>query len=230
MCAFVNAQTADEIIQKHIEKTGGIKAWEAVKSIKMIATMNMQGQSMTLEDIKTKEGYLYSATKMRGMKIVQMAFDGKTVWGANTQTMKSEKINDKKALEDVKREAKNFPSPYINYKAKGFTIELSGEQSIEGIDCYKLKLTTSKKGAENNNTRTVFISKKSYFEIALEEEINEGQMKGVMRIVFSDFKEVNGITLPYTITQSMQNQKFPLIIESYEINGEIDKTIFEFKQ
>jgi hypothetical protein len=228
MCAFVNAQTADEIIKKHVEKTGGIKAWEAIKSIKMTATMNMQGQSMTIIDISTKERYL-SSSEMQGRKFVQMAFNGKTIWGTNPQTMKTEKINDNKTLEDIKRKTKDFPSPYVNYKAKGSKFELLGEQNAEGIDCYKLKMTTKNEG-EVSSTRTLFFSKESYLEIASEEEINEEQMKGVIRIVFSDFKEVNGITLPYAITQSMQGQTFPLKVSSYEINGEIDKTIFEFKQ
>ena len=44
----VKAQTADEIIQKHIDAIGGTKNWEKIKSMKMIGSMSVQGMEISM--------------------------------------------------------------------------------------------------------------------------------------------------------------------------------------
>ncbi len=47
--AFIaKAQTADEIIAKHIEAIGGADAWKKVNSVKMEGTMLVQGATVTM--------------------------------------------------------------------------------------------------------------------------------------------------------------------------------------
>ena len=45
---------------------------------------------------------------------------------------------DNEALENAKRQAKEFPSPFIDYKKKGCQVELMGEEAIDCINCFKL--------------------------------------------------------------------------------------------
>jgi hypothetical protein len=44
-----NAQTADEIIAKYFENTGGLDKWKAVQGVKMTAKVNQQGMDIPLE-------------------------------------------------------------------------------------------------------------------------------------------------------------------------------------
>jgi hypothetical protein len=236
ICAFANAQTADEIIQKHIEKTGGIKAWEAIKSIKIISEIAQAGQLTTNEKIETKEGCFYQASKTKesGFEFVEVdiAFDGRTAWGTNYQTGMTEK-KTKQDIENLKCDLKKFPSAYINYKAKGFTIELLGEESIDGVDCYKLKIITGKKHIEKEKVDDVlisFISKKKYFEIALDKNFYDNGMSVPIRLKYSNFKKISGIILPYSIIYNVMGISVSEKVSQYEINSKIDKSIFKFKQ
>src|SRR5271156_1293236 len=43
----VKAQTADEIIQKHIDAIGGTDAWNKVTSIKRVGSMSIQGMDIS---------------------------------------------------------------------------------------------------------------------------------------------------------------------------------------
>jgi hypothetical protein len=43
------AQTADEIIAKYFENTGGIEAWESIEGVKMNAKVNQGGMEIPVE-------------------------------------------------------------------------------------------------------------------------------------------------------------------------------------
>ena len=198
----------------------------------MTASMNMQGQSMKITNITTKDGCQYSAIDMMGRIFVQIAFDGETAWGSNPQTGQVAKKGENE-IKNLKQKAKEFPSPFFNYKANGYKVELLGNEDINGTDCFKLKLTKGKKfqnETEVDDISISFISKDTYYEIASEQEMSQMGQKITLRTLQNDFKEVAGVMLPHTLTQTMQGREFPIKIDSYEINGEIDKTIFEFKQ
>ena len=225
---FINAQTADEIIAKHIEKTGGIEAWKAVKSIKMEIAVSFCGQSQTEFCIQTNEGHFYLAAQSRGMTFVQEAFDGKTAWGSNRSTMEAEE-KDEKTLKELKQKGKEFPSEYITYKKLGYTFKLLGEEKVEGIDCYKLELT---KGKEEVDKSIHFFSKKDYMLIALKKRYKNERTNNILEEVcfyHSDFKKINGIILPCSKEQNMQGQTVTLDI-LYKINSKIDESIFEFEE
>jgi outer membrane lipoprotein-sorting protein len=234
MCTFISAQTADEIIKKHIEKTGGIKAWKAIKSIKKKSLWYEHRSPVLLKEISTKEKYISMVEDYRGRfgeekKYIEVAFDGKTMWGvANYDDVDEvEKYTNEADIEEMKYTIANIPSPFIDYKAKGFKYELLGEQNIEGIDCYKLKQVYEKTA---HITTTVFISKKSYFKIATEEELDIDNKHCDIRNVFSNFKKVNGIILPHTVICKENKNKGREIELSYKINSKIDDSIFEFKE
>ena len=49
-CAFVSqAQTADEILDKYFENTGGLDKWKAVQGIKLTMTGKMQAMEIPME-------------------------------------------------------------------------------------------------------------------------------------------------------------------------------------
>ena len=41
----------------------------------------------------------------------------------------------------VKQATVEFPDPFLNYKENGFTIALDGEETIDGAETFKIKLT-----------------------------------------------------------------------------------------
>jgi len=136
---FVQAQTAEEIVNKYIEVTGGAAKWAELKSVKMTAKGKQGGMEFPITSLQKAPNLMKQSVSFQGKEITMSAFDGKETWKTNFMTMKAEKGE----AEDSENAAKSldFPDPFLDYKSKGYSIALEGEEKVEGTDCYKIKLT-----------------------------------------------------------------------------------------
>ncbi|MEM0516933.1 MULTISPECIES: outer membrane lipoprotein-sorting protein [Aequorivita] len=223
----VTAQTADEIISNYFENTGGKTAWENLESVKMTATANAQGMEIPVEIYQTKDGKQLIKINFQGQDITQLAFDGETMWTTNFMTMQPEK-SDAETTENMKKQMKDFPSPFMNYKEKGFTVELMGKETKEGAETFKLKLTQTPvmvNGVEEPNVSYYYFDTENFVPIVAESEIKEGPMAGQMNVsTMSDYQEVDGLYFPFAL--SMGGQAIQL--KDIELNPEIKVSMFAF--
>ncbi len=232
---FVSAQTADEIINQYFENIGGKDKLESIKSLHIQASTKAQGMDLPIEIYMTKDGKQYIATDIQGKKLVQVAFDGKTAWHTNFMNMKNEKM-DNEATENMKRNAGgDFISPFLNYKEKSYKIAYLGKEEIEGVETFKIKLTQKpeiKDGKESIKESFYYFDAENYVPVVVETEIKDGPMKGAkFQQIFSDYQEVNGIYFPFSMMNKFNGQNGQEVkITKIEINPEIDKSIFEFKE
>jgi hypothetical protein len=103
-------------------------------------------------------------------KFNQGVFDGEVLWGHNFMTMKAEK-SDSEATENMKREADDFPGPFIHMEKKGYKAELLGKETVEGTECFKIKLTKKTQlidGEEVDNVEFYFFDTENFVPIAME--------------------------------------------------------------
>ena len=121
-CIF--AQTADEIINKYFESTGGRDAWSKITSKKSAVLVKTQGMELPAVMLSKPMKQKIEIT-FQGLSIVQPAFDGETGWQTNFMTMKAEKMEaEDNAI--TKSEVGDFPDPFLKYKEKGYNVELQG--------------------------------------------------------------------------------------------------------
>ena len=223
----MSAQTADEIINNYFENTGGKASWEKLQAVKMTATANTQGMEIPVEVFQTKDGNQLVKINFQGQEIVQQAFDGETMWNTNFMTMLPEK-SDAEATENMKKQINDFPSPFLNYKDKGFTIELMGKETKDGTETYKIKLTQSPitvDGVEQPNVSYHYFDTETFVPIVSEHPITQGPMKGQMNVsTMSDYQEVEGLYFPFALSMAGQGIQLKEVI----VNPEIDKAIFAF--
>lgn len=227
--APVSAQTADEVINNYFENTGGIDAWNNLKGMKMIASANAQGMTIPVEMYQMKDGKQLLKINIQGQDMTQYAFDGETMWTTNFMTMQPEK-SDAEATENMKKQSGDFPTPFLNYKEKGFTVEFLGKETKEGAETYKLKLTQKPimvNGLEEANVSFHYFDAENFVPIMTEVEVREGPTKGQMSTsTFSDYQEVGGLYFPYSI--SMQGQAIQ--ITEIVLNPEVDMALFTFPE
>jgi outer membrane lipoprotein-sorting protein len=170
--------------------------------------------------------------ELQGKEVVQQAFDGEEAWGTNFMSMEAEK-RDSETTENIKREAGDFPDPFLDYADNGYYVELLGKETIEGTECFKIKLTKKPKlvdGAEVDNIAYYFFDTENFVPIVVESEITTGQMKGkISTIGFSDYQEVEGLYFPFSISQGIKDMGSQVInFTSIEINPTVDDAIFKF--
>lgn len=233
----VQAQTADEIIAKYFENTGGIAKWKALQGIKMSAKLNQGGMELPLEIIQLKDGRQATSINFQGKDIKQGVYDGSTLWNTNFQTMKGEK-SDAEATENFKVDLGEFPDPFLNYKERGLKVELLGKETVDGSETFKIKLTKKPikvDGKETDNVVFFYFDAENFIPLMSETEIKSGQGKGmVAQSKFSDyqeakseFAEVSGIMMPFSMAQGVKGQgSQPVTINSIELNPKVDAAIF----
>lgn len=224
--------TVDEIINNYIENTGGLENWKALKGIKMTAKLNQGGMEIPLEIVQTADGRTYTKFSLQGTEIYQGVFDGETLWSINFQSMKAEK-SDAETTENFKLNLNDFPDPFIDYKAKGYTAELLGTETIDGAETYKVKLVKEPimvNGEEKEDISYFYFDKEAFIPIAQDSEVKQGPQAGVIqRITQSDFDEVEGLYFPFSMTQGVKDgPSQPISIDKIEVNPEVDDSVFKY--
>lgn len=230
----INAQTADEILSSYFENIGGLENLKKVEGMKMIAKISQQGMEIPLEIVQLKSGKQMSLITFQGMEVKQGVFDGETLWSTNFQTMKAEK-SDAETTANMKLEMNDFPDPFIDYKEKGYTVELLGKETIDGAETFKIKLIREPvtiDGKQEESVTFYFFDAENFVPIAVQTEIKSGQAKGmVSEVTFSDYQEVDGLYFPFSLTQGIKGQPgAPITITSIELNPAIEDNAFAFPE
>jgi outer membrane lipoprotein-sorting protein len=222
--SLASAQTAEDIVAKHVAARGGMEKLKAVKTIRMTGTMTAGPgieAPITIEMKRPKNTRLEFT--LQGLTGVQ-AYDGTTAWAI----MPFQGKKDPEALPaeqaKIMDEQADFDGQLIDYKEKGHTVELVGKEQVEGTDAYKLKATN-----KDGEVQYHFLDAEYFLEIRTETSrtIRGTQMEFESSI--GDYKEVGGLMFPHSIESgpkgSPQRQK--LTISKIELNPDIDEARFK---
>jgi hypothetical protein len=187
---FAQAQSADEILAKYFENTGGIDKWKAVQGVKMQAKLNQGGMEIPLEIVQLKDGRQATTITFQGKEI--------KLWSHNFMTMKAEK-SDAETTENFKVEMGDFPDPFLNYKDRGYQVELLGKETVDGSETFKIKLTKKPikvDGTPTDNVTYYYFDAENFVPLMQESEIKSGPAKGmVSQVRMSDYQEVEGLMM-----------------------------------
>lgn len=229
---FAQDITVDQILENYFENTGGLENWKALQGVKMTAKLNQGGMEIPLEIVQMADGRTYTKISLQGTEIYQGVFDGETLWSTNFQSMKAEK-SDAETTANYKLNLNDFPDAFIDYKSKGYTVELIGTETIAGAETYKVKLIKEPitiNGEELEDVTYYYFDTEAFIPIAQDTEVKQGPQAGVIqRITQSDYDEVEGLYFPFSMTQGVKDgPSQPISIESIEVNPEIDESVFKF--
>jgi hypothetical protein len=228
---LVMAQTADEIINKFFENTGGKDKYAALQGVKMFAKVNQGGMEIPLEIVQLKDGRQYTSITFQGKVIKQGVFDGTTLWNTNFMSMKAEK-SDAESTENFKTSLADFPDALYDYKAKGYTVELLGKETIEGSETFKLKLTKKPltvDGVKTDNVVFYYFDIDNFVPIMTESEIKAGPAKGkIQQGKMSEYQEVDGLLFPFSLAQGIKGEPSQaLTVIKIELNPKVENSAFE---
>jgi outer membrane lipoprotein-sorting protein len=217
------AQTVDEIIAKNIQAHGGEAKLRAVKTMRITGKMEVgPGMEAPMTISFERPEMVRMEFSVQGMTGIQ-AYDGKTGW--MVMPFQGKKDPEPMAADDLKdlQNQADMDGPLMDYKAKGNTIEYLGKEKIEGSDAYKLKVTR-----KNGTVETTYIDTDSGLEV---KTISKTMIRGnetEIATTFSDFRDVQGIILPFAIESSAAGspQKQKVTIEKVELNPSLNESQF----
>ncbi|QED37046.1 outer membrane lipoprotein-sorting protein [Antarcticibacterium arcticum] len=221
------AQTAEEIVDCYLEKSGGIENLKALKATKINASIKSEGREIPLEIYNTRSGKQAVIININGESITQFAFDGEIMWTTDMLTGIPEK-GLQEVTENIKLTANDFPTPFLNYREKGYTLEYLGETKFDKDRAHKIRLIQEPifiNGQEQESFLVYYFDKKTSLPIGKASEITvDGQLQEVNESRLSNYKEVSGLLFPFTVIESGQKIKIKNIV----LNHEIDPAIFTF--
>lgn len=211
------AQTADEIVQKHIAAIGGADNWKKIKSMKMTASMNAQGMEIPISMVMLhKKGFKSEFTV--GDKTGYSIVTDKAGWSFNP--FMGQTKPDPMTAEAVKemQPQLDLQGPLVDYKTKGNKIAYLGKDDVEGTECHKLKVTYP-----SGKEQTMYFDATTYYEIkAVEKSTADGKEVESVSLMSNYKKLPEGIVMPMTMDIGMG----AMDIKSIEINKDVAESTF----
>ena len=199
--------TANDVINNYLKAIGGKDKIQAIKDFTYTAKGTVQGQALELvQKYKAPNDFLLTITLPASNTVIQKELiKGDSV---SLMAMGNEQPLDEKTKQRIKAAA--MPVPEIQYEASGKDVTLQPTMAkVDGKDAYVLEMS-NEEGA----------STKEYFDaetgLKLKKEI--ASPSGPQTTSFSDYKEVNGVKFPYSMTVSSQVD-IPFKVTDIKINS-----------
>jgi hypothetical protein len=222
------AQTADEIIEKHIAAIGGRAALGKLTS--RVMTGNFTVMTPVGEFSGPIEIMNQAPNKIRtlinldlagvgaGKVTIDQRFDGVTGYAIDTLQGNRDITGDQ--LEAMR--AGIFPSPFLAYKQSGMVIELTGKEKVGEREAYVLVMKP-KTGPSSKNyfDATTFLMIRQVVTLDIPPV---GPLEQTTD--FSDEREVDGIKIAHRIVSTSNVQNFTVTVTKVEHNGALDQTLF----
>lgn len=218
---LMSAQSVDEIIAKHIEAHGGAEKWDAISSMTISGNFTSFSQEHDFFAVKSNKGEYYSTLNIGQHKVVE-AFDGIKGWTDDPWF----EVPFPRALNNIEinafKQKAEFFTPFYKYKEKGHSVEYIGEENVDGVDTYVIKLTR-----HNGMLETWYLDKNTYLEFKSVSQWTDFAMPSSAESYFEDFRTVNGLVIPFYIERMFRQRDRILIIENIVFNSFENKEILE---
>lgn len=214
---FAQAQTIDEVINKHIEALGGKVNLSKIQNVVMEGSLNIQGAEISLTMVQVNNKLNRQDITAMGMHGFDMLTD-KDGW--SYMPFQGMQKPEPKTADEVKESQSDLDvaGPLVDYAAKGHQLELLGKDDVEGTACYKIKATLA-----SGKVITFFIDPASSMIIRTTEKRKFNGQEADLQTDFSDYKDVEGVKMPFSITQQFGT----VLISSIKVNQTIPESSFK---
>jgi hypothetical protein len=223
------AQTADEAVEKALAAMGGRAALTKLNTRVFTGTISVSTQGV---DIPGTVEMSYKAPNLTrtlmkldlstfggGEMVIDRRCDGKTAFEINSQTgVKDITGNQLENMLNV-----SFPSPFLNYKQAGGRVDVAGKEKLGDKDVMVL-VYTPKIGSVSRS----YFDAQTWQLVRLVGKVNVPEAGGEIEQTTdqSDYREVDGVKIPFTLVMSNPVQSVTIRIQKVEHNKPLDDAIF----
>jgi outer membrane lipoprotein-sorting protein len=224
-----SAQTADEIIEKHLAASGGRESLARIRS--RVATGSITVTTPIGPLAGTVESFAKVPNKSRtlvkldlsalgaGQVINDQRFDGTSAYVIDS-------INGNREITGAQLDALRnlaFPTAWLDYVARGLSVALIGKESLGDRPAYLLE-TTPKAGPR---VRT-WVDAETYMLLKTATSVVVPELGGEIEQVteFSDFRTVDGVKTPFGVKSINPAQTVTAVITDVKHNVDVDDASF----
>ena len=192
------AATVEEVVAKNLAARGGEDAILAVQTARLVGTMRMGGSAAGAVEVPftaefKRPNRIRMEFSLQGMTAVQ-GYDGEVGWAVMPFAGKPEPEEmDAGQLKDIKEQA-DFDGLLVNYKEKGHTVELAGEEEVDGTPIFKLKVTKA-----NGDVVNMYLDREFYTEIKSDTKRMVQGTEIEITTTYKDFRKINGLLFAHSM-------------------------------
>ena len=153
-----------------------------------------------------------------GTMTVDQRFDGTA--GSAVDSMQGPRDITGDQLANMKNA--DFPTPLLRYKEKGMKIALAGKEKVGDKDAYALTITP-----QAGPSSRLFVDAESYLPVRIVVTLDvpeAGKVEQTSQL--SDYRDVDGIKVPFSIRNSSAVQTVVIKVDKVEHNVPIDAALF----
>jgi len=208
--------TAREVINNYIHAIGGIDKFKSIKDRTTVMTGTAMGQSIKIIIKQKYPDKLFQDLKAGEVDQLLYYSDG-----IGTMVIGDKKITlEGKELERLKVDATmQFLLDPESYNVKS---DFMGIECMDSTDCFVIRYILP-----SGIRWFQYYSEETGLKIKETKEIQTNQGLFEQETYYSNYKEVDGIKYPFSITQYFGNQEIDLTVDSIEINTGLSDKTFE---
>jgi len=219
------SQTVDEILEKMIEAQGGRKVLEAIKNTTFTGSMQIMAMNITGSFIMYQQepNKVRMDAEMMGMTFTR-AYDGTTAWSTDPQTGASAEMSEKQA-KHFKRGALGRDVLLIPKKLS-ITYKFKGKEKINDKEYLVLEQIHP-----DDFTVTIYVDAQTYLVYKSRSlTLNQVEAEVESDTVTTDYKKVEGVIMPHSITTFQDGQEYMKIsLTEITFNSDLEDSLFKMK-
>jgi outer membrane lipoprotein-sorting protein len=217
--ATAGAPTVDQIIDHYMAAVGGRAAWQKLTSRSSMGTievpsMNLSGTVVIHEKAPDK---ILTIVIISGSAFRQ-GFDGSVGWADDPQGGFREQTGAE--LAEAKRQS-DFYSPFDLHEHYA-KLTFLGSEKVDDRESYVLEATP----AEGGQPDKLYFDAQSGLPVRLVGRHHTPEGVSEFREEFSDYRNVDGVRLPFTISQESSGSSFTVTINEVRHNIEFEDSEF----
>lgn len=196
--AAAQSPSPDDIVARNLAAKGGAEKLRAVMSVRTSGRMRSARGSVAMTSWTKRPNWMRREIVADGQTQV-IAFDGKTLWGINPLMSPTPQVITGPGADRTRQDADDIDSPLLDYQEKGSRIELvPGDGASSPIH---LRLTK-----KNGSVQEIYLNPTTFLEERITMTVEQGGRKAVLATELSNYKEVDGMTVPFTVRQTFNGQ------------------------
>ncbi len=206
--------TAAQVIEKYINVTGGQDAYEKHYNSIMTATLNMPAMNVSgkMTVWAAKPDKSLTVVTMQGIGESKQGCNGTVVWSIPPGQAPRIATGEER---EVMLRAARF-NPELHWRDLYEKAECVGTEDVDGQTCYKVVMTP-----KMGSPTTVYYGKDSGL-IVKTQTVFPTQMGSMPVETFQDnYTEVDGVKIPFQMTQKMSGIEQQFTVESMKYNQDI---------
>jgi zinc protease len=216
--AAVPALTADQVLENYIKAIGGRENWKKLTTLISTGTIDVPAMNLSgLVTVREKAPNRSIFTVNFNGAVFQQGFDGTIGWSDDPQNGLREQTGEE--LAETKRDS-DFYHP-LDLKQIYSKITVTGTDKIHDRDAYVVEASSGDLGTDK-----IYFDTQNGLVLRIVGQHHTMDGPATFTEDFSDFREVDGIKLPFTVHQESASSTFTIKFTEIRHNEAIEDAAF----